>query len=27
VEFVANKFEGCEFGIQATDAAHTYTRK
>jgi hypothetical protein len=27
VEFVGNKFEGCEFAVQATDAKHTFTRK
>jgi hypothetical protein len=27
VEFVGNKYEGCEFGVQATDAAHAYTNK
>ena len=27
VEFAGNKFEGCEFGIEATEAAHTFTHK
>ena len=27
VKFVGNRFEGCDFGIQATDAPHTFTRK
>ena len=27
VEFSGNRFEGCAFGIEATDAAHTYERK
>jgi hypothetical protein len=27
VAFSGNRFEGCEFGIEATDGPHTYTRK
>jgi len=27
VEFAGNKFEGCEFGIQATEGKHMYTQK
>jgi hypothetical protein len=27
IEFAGNRFEGCEFGVQATDAPHRYTRK
>jgi hypothetical protein len=27
VEFAGNKFEGCEFGIEATDVPHSFTRK